>query len=285
MVRPELALLGAHAKMEITSRFLRLDERTLPSLEQDLISYFPTDIVELLSGTSGGSPAGPGDLDYGAGQPNHRSRGSYVFLRDGARDRCSVRPDRSRLSSCRRVVPLLRNEASCARVGREIESAVQYRALLAIEESSRTGHRLDPNRKDRLERISAERDRYRELLGEYEAQLPEGLTKHERTRFKKDVSAYHDSGFGADLSARMGCYGYWTAGLGIAHLAKRTGFAVSGLARLYYSTAEHSQILPLVRSATRRVSAAAGTLSPFGIVRTRFWTPLPVDRQPSRSHR
>lgn len=249
LTRPELATLSAYTKMEVYQRLLESPEGSIPDLEDYLVNYFPDAVVDRF-GDQLGDHLLANELGMTVLTNLIVDHAGATFFFDAARETgCTL----AELVRAYLLVDELfqgwgmKNEVLSldGRAGAE----QQYEALLTIEESIRRsvvwvvgGHQAG-----RLDRLEREHARYQECLKAYEAQLPAGLAKPERKRFRASEDVYYEAGFKIGLPGRLARFTYLPAGLRIVDVSLASGVPVDLVTRLYFRIGQESQIFPLVR--------------------------------------
>ena len=247
LTRPELAVVGAHAKMDVYRRLLkqpegRVDENRL------LFEYFPEKIREQFPESiakhqlrreiamtvltnkivdRGGSSFCL-DMERETGRSIGHVARSYLMADDliGAEE-------------MRKEILALEN----------ISSEVVYTSLVRIEEALRrtAAWLLSTNDDDRLDRIEALIAEGVRPLQEYEDSIPGCLAGPELERHENHLQEAMALGLSETFAQRMTKFEYLTAGVRILDISRSFEIRVPDVARLYYYLGNRSGLHPLVR--------------------------------------
>ncbi|MEE2888886.1 MAG: NAD-glutamate dehydrogenase domain-containing protein [Planctomycetota bacterium] len=247
LTRPELAIVAAHAKMDVYRRLLkqpegRVDENRL------LFEYFPERIREQFPDSIRKHQlrreiamtvltnrivdrAGSSfclDMERETGRSIGHVARSYLMADDliGAEE-------------MRTKILALKN----------IPSEVVYTSLVKIEEALRrtAAWLLATNDDDRLDRIDSLIAEGVRPLQEYEDSIPGCLAGPELERHENHLQETIELGISETLAQRIIKFEYLTAGVRILDISRSFDIRVPDVARLYYYLGNHSGLHPLVR--------------------------------------
>ncbi|MGE4620177.1 MAG: NAD-glutamate dehydrogenase domain-containing protein [Planctomycetota bacterium] len=247
LTRPELAIVAAHAKMDVYHRLLnqpegRVDETRL------LFDYFPnkirkefpdaikkhqlrreiamTVLTNRIVDRAGSSFCL--DMERETGRSIGHVARSYLVADDLIRAD-EIRSEILQLST--------------------ISAAVSYAALVRVEEALRrtAAWLLATNDDDRIDRIEALIAEGVRPLQEYEDSIPGCLAGPELERHENHLQETVGLGFPEWLAQRLAKFEYLTAGVRILDISRTYDIRVADVARIYYLLGNRSGLHPLVR--------------------------------------
>jgi len=254
LFRPELAIVGAHAKMDVYRRLLkqptgRIDENRF------LFQYFPEQI----------------QAQFPQVIANHQLRreiamtvitnrivdraGSFFFLdmeRETGRSighiarSYFVADDLIGAEEVRQLILSLRS----------ISARVGYHALVRVQEALRrtAAWLLSSHDDDRLDRIEGLIAEGVAPLSEFEMVIPDCLPGPELERHENHVQESISQGFSPELARDLAKFEHFTAGVRILEISRTQDLQVADVARVYYLLGHRSGLHPLVRKCDEMVS-------------------------------
>ncbi len=246
--RPELAVIGAYAKMHLFQSLQEGSESLKEEIAEDLNSYFPARIRERFG------PAIRQHLladEIALTVLTNRIVGyaGAAFVIEAQREtgRSSAEIAHAYLVVDRIFdSPALR--AQVVDHDPALGADAEYGAILAIEEANRravswiltdAGHRFTE--------LAQNRDDVRSRLREYREIIDDALPSEERGRYEGLVTGFEFSGFSKELARGLADRSYLTAGLRITDITRETGAPIAEVTALYYQLGIASYIHPLVR--------------------------------------
>lgn len=245
--RPELAIVAAHAKMDVYRRLLkqpegRVDEKRL------LFEYFPEKIrnefphaiekhqlrreiaMTVLTNriVDRGGSSFCLDMERETGRSVGHVARSYIVADDLLRAE----------EMFREILALKSISASVANVSLvRVEEALRRTAAWLLATN-------DDDRLDRIEALIAEGVR---PLQEYEDSIPGCLSGPELERHENHLQEAINLGFSESLAQRLTKFEYLTAGVRILDISRTYDIRVPDVARIYYHLGNRSGLHPLVR--------------------------------------
>ena len=247
LTRPELAIVAAHAKMDVYRRLLkqpegRVDERRL------LFDYFPDKIRK--------------QFPHSIEKHQLRREIAMTVLTNRIVDRAGssfcLDMERETGRSIGHVArsylmadELIRAEEMRTEILalKNISAKVAYVLLVRIEEALRrtAAWLLATNDDDRLDRIEALIAEGVRPLQEYEDSIPGCLAGPELERHENHLQETIALGLSESLAQRMTKFEYLTAGVRILDISRTFDIRVADVARIYYHLGNRSGLHPLVR--------------------------------------
>jgi len=248
LTRPELAVIGAYAKMHLYHS-LQEDVATLErELEGDLRAYFPATIRDRFAGTI---PEHLLAREIALTVLVNRIVGyaGAAFVSDAQREtgRSAAEIAHAYLV-VDRIFESSELRSKVLRHDPPLPAEAEYRALLAIEEANRRAVSwVLADVAHRFPRLSECRREVAKQVREYRAGLAEALPTEERTRHEKFVAEFAAAGFSPEIARVLADRSYITAGLRIADIARECDAPIAPVTALYYRLGSSSYIHPLVR--------------------------------------
>ncbi len=249
LARPELATLNAYTKMQIYDRLLEASPKSTDQLGDHLRSYFPEQLVELC-GEHFDAHLLAREITMTVITNLLVDQAGVGFCFDAVRESGSQLVDVVRAYF---VLTKIFQAASMKETVLDrtlsVKTDDQYEAVLAIEEALHRSVSWIGGGRDggRLGRVESEHGIYRDAMTQYEAVLPQCLSKPEQKRFKQSLDRYRDASFEDDFAERLAKCTYSPAGLRIVDICRSSGASVADVAPLYFRIGQETQIFPLVR--------------------------------------
>jgi glutamate dehydrogenase len=232
LVRPELAVLLAYAKMTLYEELLASDLPDIPELAEELRGYFPAEVRDRL---------GPQIV----GHPLHReitativtndlvNRARITFVHDmGARTGRSAPEIARAYTIVREVFELRRLWSEIEALDNKVAAQVQIEMLLEIAELIERAAAWLLYRK-RLD-LGGEIARFAPSTQSLAASLFELLPPRDRSLVAERSLRLTEAGVPEALAARIGGMMFLAAAPDIADLAERSGQPLDRVARVYY---------------------------------------------------
>ncbi|OUU23417.1 MAG: hypothetical protein CBC13_05575 [Planctomycetia bacterium TMED53] len=247
LTRPELAVIAAHAKMDVYRRLLkqpvgRIDEERL------LFEYFPVAIREKFpDAICQHQLRREIAMTVVTNRVINRAGSSFFFDMERETGRSVGHVAQAYLVADDLVGAEEMRQAIYGLTNVEAEKADQ--ALVRIEECLRRAAAwlLSTHDDDRLQRIQSLISEGVSPLEEYEESIPSCLAGPEQDRFQAYVDEAVLSGFPEELAYRLAKFEYLTAGVRILDVSNTFGLKVDHVARVYYLLGNESGLHPLVR--------------------------------------
>lgn len=253
LTRPELAVIAAHAKMDVYRRLLkqpvgRIDEERL------LFDYFPEAVRDRFPEAVRQHQL-KREIAMTVATNRIINRAGSSFFTDMERETGRsvghvaqaylVADDLVGAEKMRRAIYALT----------EMDSETADQALVRIEECLRRAAAwlLSTHDDDRLQRIQSLILEGVSPLEEYEQSIPSCLALPEHERFNAYVNEAVGAGFPEDLATRLAKFEYLTAGVRILDVSNTYSLRVDHVARLYYLLGNESGLHPLVRKCDESV--------------------------------
>ncbi len=253
LTRPELAIVAAHAKMDVYRRLLKQPEGRVDE-DRLLFEYFPEKIRE--------------KFPHAIEKHQLRREIAMTVLTNKIVDRAGSsfcldmeRETGRSIGHVARSYLMADDLIRAEEMRREIlsletiSSSIAYVSLVRIEEALRrtAAWLLATNDDDRLDRIEALIAEGVRPLQEYEDSIPGCLAGPELERFENHRQEALDQGFSESLAQRMIKFEYLTAGVRILDISRTFDIRVPEVARIYYDLGNRSGLHPLVRKCDEAV--------------------------------
>jgi glutamate dehydrogenase len=252
LVRPELAVLLAYAKMTLDTDLLASDLPDAPALRDELSGYFPDAVQTRLADSIAAHPL-KREIIATVVTNDIVNRAGLTFVHD-MRARTGCQP-----AEAARAYRIVRIAFALAELWQAIEALDgEVRAAVQLDLLGEIGRLIDHAatwllRRNRLD-LDSEPARLGPAVTALAASLGDLLPTAEREVVARRARDLEQDGVPPPLAARCGALSFLAAALDIADLAERTGRPLDRIAAIYYAAGTRFG-LDALRDAARRLPA------------------------------